>query len=156
MPPPPLVATFLDYFHLLWQQTVTKYILRHQALYLYYHYWQTWLSYSSTHTSHANKSKSSQGTIVSPEITDESQIPHGKCYSAILASCLQFKVKLIECDFKISSTRDADSVINSRFTILTNRVNNTWWGPLHLTKYWLRHLHSNTTYQVTLTLGCMG
>ena len=34
--------------------------------------------------------------MVSPEVTDESQIPHGKCYSAILANCLQFKVKLIE------------------------------------------------------------
>ena len=48
------------------------------------------------HTSRAKKSKSSQDTIVPPEVTDESQTPHGKYYSAILANCTQFKVKLIE------------------------------------------------------------
>ena len=99
MPPPPSVATYLDYFHLLWQQTVKKYVLRHQSLYLYIIIDKPdFLPPPRTivHTSRANKSKSSQDTIVSPEVTDESQIPHGKCYSAILANCTQFKVKLIE------------------------------------------------------------
>ena len=35
MPPPPSVITFNDYFHLLWQQTIGKYVLHHQAVYLY-------------------------------------------------------------------------------------------------------------------------
>ena len=35
MPPLPSVSTFCDYFQVLWQQTVGKYVFQHQASHIY-------------------------------------------------------------------------------------------------------------------------
>ena len=99
MPPPPPVITFNDYFHLLWQQTIGKYVLHHQAVYLYIVVDKPDFlppPRSIVHKSRASTQKSDQDSIVEPVVADEYEIPHGKAYSSILAKCTEFKAKLIE------------------------------------------------------------
>ena len=99
MPPSPSVSTFYDYFQLLWEQTVGKYVTHHQASYIYIVIDKP--DYlppprSIVHKSRSSKSKSNQDSTAKPTVTDESQIPHGKAYSSLLANYQGFKAKLIE------------------------------------------------------------
>ena len=99
MPPSPSVSIFYDYFQLLWQQTVGKYVTYHQVSYIYLVIDKP--DYlppprSIVHESRSSKSKSNQDSIAEPTVTDESQILHGKAYSSLLAKCRGFKAKLIE------------------------------------------------------------
>ena len=101
MPPPPSVSTFYDYFQVLWQQTVGKYVTHHQASYTYI-------------------------VIDKPE----SQIPHGKTYSSLLAKCQGFKAKLIEYltekfSSHATSTKKVQLLFDCGFTIATVIINNT-------------------------------
>ena len=99
MPPPPSVSTFHDYFQLLWQQTIAKYVAHHQASYVYIvidkpnHLPPP---RSIVHKSRSSKAKSNQDSTVEPTVADESEIPHGQAYSSFLAKCHGFKTKLIE------------------------------------------------------------
>lgn len=99
MPPPPSIITFHDYFNLLWQQTVGKYVYRHQALYIYIIIDKPDFlppPRSIVHKSRAHTHKSNQTSNAEPAVTDESQIPHGKTYSSFLSNSPSFKVKLVE------------------------------------------------------------
>ena len=97
MPPPPTALTFLEYFTLMWQQTVHKYGFRHHAKHIVIVIDKPEFlppPRSIVHKSRA--SKSATGSCSEPTVTDDSPIPHNLSYSSLLAKSKTFKTKLIE------------------------------------------------------------
>ena len=121
MPPPPSVITFHDYFHLLWQQTVGKYVFKHKALYLYIVIDKPDFlppPRAIVHRSRTNTQKSNLASAVEPVVTDDSLIPHEKAYSSILAKCPQFKVKLLEYITSKYQTQAVSSTKQCHFSVI--------------------------------------
>ena len=106
MPPPPSVATFMEYFEHLWRQTVGKYI---NCAHIYLVFDKTDLLPPPRSIVHESRSRKVMGSVIpDPAIRDDAAIPHTQTYSSISLHpvspmayifAFQFHTKLVKTNF---------------------------------------------------------